>query len=516
MDKIFLLVMVAFLAISVLAIHASAQVQNIDISINQGDNPQGLEGATVLPGTYAGGNFNIDFNGNDWCDPLNNGACPYYIILSTNSLFCPTPSMTGGSQWLTSADGYSGTSQLAPIPACNDTTNWQWNSNPAYMAAHPFCVLYDSHQADQGSSQGNNDCSSGTYCNIGFVTNASAPASNAIYGNPYGLCFWIDIPDSGPGPGPSQQCPVDTNSFCIYNSISLDPNTGVGNYNSLNPGPPPNQAHSPVYSISQFATPNPISGSSSALVLTLSPSPLAPEQLLGTSLYSPDNGNQGNLYVEYAPAGQQCLGPVSMPLCPHDPQGLPLPSTQQCIISNESGGIASPSASWGGSQLSVKVNVSKLTSGQQYNVCAYEGNPSCLTSFSGPCTTDQPWAFASQTFTVVCPPGSQLPDGTCDYKPPPPGATLSLSVVQSVACSVYAQANTLLMLLALTLMLFGAALYGGSYPLPGQMRAQARGYALGMLLSGLVGASLAVLTMWVLSVISGVPVTSILSLNGCA
>ena len=78
-------------------------------------------------------------------------------------------------------------------------------------------------------------------------------------------------------------------------------------------------------------------------------------------------------------------------------------------------------------------------------------------------------------------------------------------------CGVYTVVNTVLFILALVIMLIGGTLYAGSHILPGQSRGVVQGYAMGMVLGGLIASVIAVAAPWVLSVATNVPINSILS-----
>ena len=130
-------------------------------------------------------------------------------------------------------------------------------------------------------------------------------------------------------------------------------------------------------------------------------------------------------------------------------------------------------------------------------VSAYgSGYVYCQTSSSG---GTGPWGGPNP-----CPPGA-LP---CTGLSPP---SVSLSPVTNAICSVYTVVNTVLFILALVIMLIGGTLYAGSHILPGQSRGVVQGYAMGMVLGGLIASVIAVVAPWVLSIATNVPISSILS-----
>jgi uncharacterized membrane protein required for colicin V production len=64
------------------------------------------------------------------------------------------------------------------------------------------------------------------------------------------------------------------------------------------------------------------------------------------------------------------------------------------------------------------------------------------------------------------------------------GAT---TAVTQVLCNIYNQVSTIIFVLAITLMVVGGAIYAGSHLLPAQTRGQFQGYAMGMIVGGVIG-----------------------------
>ncbi|MGC8649249.1 MAG: hypothetical protein ACP5UN_03480, partial [Candidatus Micrarchaeia archaeon] len=91
------------------------------------------------------------------------------------------------------------------------------------------------------------------------------------------------------------------------------------------------------------------------------------------------------------------------------------------------------------------------------------------------------------------------------------GGSLSLSPVTSAICSVYTVVNTALFILALTIMLLGGTLYAGAHILPSQTRGIIQGYAMGMIIGGVVAVIIAMVAPWVLSIVTNTSITSIVS-----
>jgi hypothetical protein len=73
---------------------------------------------------------------------------------------------------------------------------------------------------------------------------------------------------------------------------------------------------------------------------------------------------------------------------------------------------------------------------------------------------------------------------------------------------VYFDVNTVLFLLALSLMVLGGAIYGGANLLPGQARGGAQAYAMGLILGGVVGAIIGILAPWVVGIVTSTNVTN--------
>lgn len=92
------------------------------------------------------------------------------------------------------------------------------------------------------------------------------------------------------------------------------------------------------------------------------------------------------------------------------------------------------------------------------------------------------------------------------------GGVGSANGVVGAICNVYYIVNTIVFILALTLMILGGALYAGAQILPGQSRGQVQGYAMGLIFGGVVGAIIAVLAPYILSIVYGNSVASILSI----
>jgi hypothetical protein len=91
----------------------------------------------------------------------------------------------------------------------------------------------------------------------------------------------------------------------------------------------------------------------------------------------------------------------------------------------------------------------------------------------------------------------------------PPGSASAYFITQEL-CSVYGTITTTLFIFALALALLGAVLYEGSSVLPAQARGSLQGWALGMVIGGIVGIVIAAFSMTVVSIVSNIPITSLL------
>jgi len=117
-------------------------------------------------------------------------------------------------------------------------------------------------------------------------------------------------------------------------------------------------------------------------------------------------------------------------------------------------------------------------------------NINCFASdYSGPALT-----------TGICGPGNEY----CIA-----GGALSLGPVTSAICSVYTIVNSILFILALTIMLIGGTLYAGAHVMPAQSRGIVQGYAMGMIIGGVVAVIIAMVAPWVLSIVTNVPISQI-------
>ena len=73
----------------------------------------------------------------------------------------------------------------------------------------------------------------------------------------------------------------------------------------------------------------------------------------------------------------------------------------------------------------------------------------------------------------------------------------------TTTCQLYNTIHTVILFLGLALIILGAALYAGSHVLPGNLKSNAQGYGMGMIVGGVVGVILALSAPFILQVITG-------------
>lgn len=110
----------------------------------------------------------------------------------------------------------------------------------------------------------------------------------------------------------------------------------------------------------------------------------------------------------------------------------------------------------------------------------------------------QPLYVAGGILSVISPPAPQGP---------PTGVLggSNLLPLNSAVCFIYGQINSVLLILTLTLLILGAILYTGSHTLPPQQRGTVQGYAMGMLIAGVVGAILSASSISIISLATNTP-----------
>lgn len=82
------------------------------------------------------------------------------------------------------------------------------------------------------------------------------------------------------------------------------------------------------------------------------------------------------------------------------------------------------------------------------------------------------------------------------------GTGITTNIINTT-CELYNTIHTVILFVGLALIIVGAALYAGSHVLPGNLKSNAQGYGMGMIVGGIVGVILALAAPLILGVISG-------------
>ena len=83
------------------------------------------------------------------------------------------------------------------------------------------------------------------------------------------------------------------------------------------------------------------------------------------------------------------------------------------------------------------------------------------------------------------------------------GLNIPPSLITQPLCQVFNTVKTAIFILGLVLMILGGSLYAGGNVAPGQAKGAAQGYGMGMIIGGVVGVVIAVLSPFVLQIVSG-------------
>ena len=71
-------------------------------------------------------------------------------------------------------------------------------------------------------------------------------------------------------------------------------------------------------------------------------------------------------------------------------------------------------------------------------------------------------------------------------------------------CTVYNQVSTIIFVLAITLIVVGGAIYAGAHLLPAQTRGQFQGYAMGMVVGGVIGVIIVIAAPFIIGELEGI------------
>ncbi len=182
-------------------------------------------------------------------------------------------------------------------------------------------------------------------------------------------------------------------------------------------------------------------------------------------------------YYGEASSGTSCASTYTNP-------GIPTPTGISCEVGSSSSVYES-----------VTLPVTTSTSGGTDTICSYSlvgaTGPTGVTCNNNP-SVGPTGCWAMQSAQLTLNPGSGSTGGT--------SGSGSITPALQAICSVYYIVNTIVFLLALTLMILGGALYAGAQILPGQSRGVVQGYAMGLVFGGVAGAIIAMVAPYVLSI----------------
>jgi hypothetical protein len=94
------------------------------------------------------------------------------------------------------------------------------------------------------------------------------------------------------------------------------------------------------------------------------------------------------------------------------------------------------------------------------------------------------------------------------------GNSSGANAVTQVLCNVYNQVSSIIFVLALCLMVVGGAIYAGSHLLPAQTRGQFQGYAMGMVVGGVIGVIIVIAAPFIIGQLIKVNQQANNSMNG--
>ena len=93
-----------------------------------------------------------------------------------------------------------------------------------------------------------------------------------------------------------------------------------------------------------------------------------------------------------------------------------------------------------------------------------------------------------------------------------PASNPSNAIVNAL-CSIYDEVHSIVFLLSILLVIFGAAIYAFGHVMPGAHKGQFQGYGMGIVIGGIVGTIIAVIVPYILKIIAGgaLPIASCIS-----
>ena len=301
-----------------------------------------------------------------------------------------------------------------------------------------------------------------------------------------GLGVQADIPESGTTPGnPSSSQPVSNGNL----QMTVNPTSAqLCDYSS-----PPGTG-----------TPTP---SCTPVVVTLKDTSSTPP----TCGYP--KSNIGCMYIEFSPPTNMngCINPANfiggaspLPSCAN---GAPSGYGGPCLVAGPGTGVTQTSGVLTGDIYVSDLAPNLPNPGPYYNrFCGYEVTSAGSTAMLGGPSNGIDTQFVSDTALSV----TLAPVHVCTIGSPVQGTSSPPNTkgteVNTQICLIYNQLNTIVLILALILIMLGAALYAGSGVLPSSSRGAPQGYAVSMIIGGIIGIAIVVIAPYILQAIAqGVP-----------
>ena len=463
-------------------------------SIKEGVNKTASSGVVIQTGAYNPVNFSVSVSVSSSPFPvyacgagqagINSCGCPFMVFWSDNPNYCPDP---GGLPVYGPGGG--------SLPLCGP------DSFQSGIAGNSYNCVLGWGTCNYGGSSQSGSCT----FDSGIYTDA------AVSPGKYGLCWWFDIPEGAIG----SKCP-SPGSDTTYTPSSDE-------FTFWSPTP------TATYTVSNTA--QAYAGVPGALTIYADPSYAAPGEPVVASLSTTDGG-AAPLWLEFSnPYLNNFFGLSTQNYCIDPTPGsivsgttVPLSACSSLTDSSEDcnlGYSGEPGSYTSSSFLSANINTAGLAPGV-YELCGYEGWPinsqDINTGFNtgsgsgaGPAASlTAPVYYATTFFTIGCGVSG------CGPVASEGGNAVSVSPVQLIACNLYSQISVLIFLLALTIMIIGAALFTGANVLPGQSRGVVKGYGMGLFFAGLVGVVMTLISLWLLTTVANVSLSNVLLQNSCA
>ncbi|MCL5430038.1 MAG: hypothetical protein M1504_01005 [Candidatus Marsarchaeota archaeon] len=481
---------------------ANANSFSGSIVVNQPEVLSGAVDSYTLSTSQSGGladwslggvcNTGNNWGGIQWTD----AQCPYAIFWTENVVSCAQALSKWDYNFNPSAMGSCNNN------VCNNNNNF--NTGSGYLTGFsygdggylPWCGQNENTANGNDCIVAAGTCTSGGSCSIqNYTLGVEQPTGT------FGLCYIMDVPSASWSSCCSDNFYYSNTPYLYTVANFVAPFGSLTLSLSNTPAPSTYLPYVTVYNNAPLYVDVSSSDTSSGPVwLEFSNTVLSPSlQANGAgSNYctnpTPYDGNGGFLNIQQCPSQLS----ASTPTCLLG-GGEGTSVTWPFCNNNPSGGICQATSSPGAYDTGwISFNTVGLPGQAEYELCAYQGNPG------------QEQYFTYQIFSLLC--------GItgCESLSNVGGSPILVGSIQGTACTTYYDVSLFLVLLALTFALIGGALYGGASMLPGQTRGNIRGVAMGLIYTGIAGLLLALLSMWVLSFVTGIPIQTILSQNGCA